>query len=133
MMAQLAIAFELRFVEPLVGRGLVWKRRLLGAVTEHVGGLVTAQRRFDIDQRSGGGFFTESFIVYGADRAMPAAELARRLPSDAVDVNLDIDPHIGAALAYRVPQVFEAEVTVLIGIARDDIAAPATHQLVNTQ
>src|SRR5690348_10807578 len=68
----------------------------------------------------------------GSHRAMPAAR-SILLAADAVDIYFDIEPHIGATLANRIPQVFESQVAVLTGIARDDVAAAAPDQLVDAQ
>src|SRR5579864_2251557 len=64
--------------------------------------------------------------------AMPAARSVR-LAANAVDIDFDIEPHIGAALANGIPQVFESQVAILTSVTRDDVAAAAPHQLVDTE
>src|SRR5258708_5649818 len=109
------------------------KGQLLRPIAQHVGSLVAGQRGFDVDKGPGCCAFAESVVTDGANRAMPLAQTAALLATDAVDVDLDIDAHVSAALSNQIAEIPKGQTAILVGVAGNDVAAAAAHQLVNAQ
>src|SRR5215469_1687025 len=72
VVSQTAIAFELRFIKPLVAGRLVWKREVVLRVVHYVSRLIARERSLDVDENS---IFRrlpiERLVADGSHRAMP--------------------------------------------------------------
>src|SRR5439155_21910938 len=107
--------------------------QLLRPVAQHVGSLIAGQRGFDVDQCSGRGVFAESVVTDAANRAVPLAQTGALLAPDAVDVDLDIDAHVRAAFPNQIAEIAKCQAAILVGVAGNDVAAAAAHQLIDAQ
>ena len=133
VITELAVGLELRFVEPLVRRGLVRKIRMHAGVLHDVDRFVAGQRRLDVQQKPRHRFRVGLLIMDAADAAVIQA-LAGALRGNAC-LGVDVDAHaeIHLAFAHRVAEVLEAELRVHAGIDRDDEPAAAPHQFVDAE
>ena len=124
-----AIALELRLGEELVARRLMRKVRVILGVLHDVGRHLRDARRLDVDQRAD----LSAPVIDLADRAGIGADATFVTLADAGDIHANVHAEIDPALADRVAEVLEREVTIRTTVAGDDVTASATHELINTQ
>ena len=136
--AQRPIALELRLVEELVARGLVWKRGMLRRVAEHVGRLVAGERALDVEERSGnfrGIAFLhrrQPVVANRPHRAVPH-RAAIGAGTQVAQIDVDVDAEVRAAPLDGIAKILERDIAVVSGVARDDQPAATAHQLVDAE
>jgi len=134
--AQAAVAFELRFVEPLVGGGFVREGGIFPAVGQDIGG----------DAACDSGFYVEQFARRRSDlvagtvlRIVDGAEDGVALGQTVVCqdkrswVDGDFDAEIAAAFSNGVSQVTEGHTLVGVRVGGNDVGAAAAHQFVDAE
>src|SRR6185295_14620151 len=146
---ELAVALELALVEPLIRRRLM--RELGNALREldEILRFVAGQRWLQINQvallvRGSAAAQQRPFVfahqpaerraawnVVVVDSTDDAVRLTDALVplADAMDVDVDLDAEVGAALAYERGQILAKELVVLTSVAQDDVAAAAANEL----
>ena len=80
-----------------------------------------------------GDHMTTVLSIDGAKVEMTKRNIFAGLAPDAVDVDLDIDAHVRAALPNQIAEISKGQTAILVGVAGNDVAAAAAHQLVDAQ
>src|SRR5260370_37182038 len=120
------IAFELRFREELIQRGLLRELNLFASILFHVRRLVSGDARLNI--KNPPRLTMRLRIVNSPNHAVGTAVALLRLNGTRVDVNFDSE--IGSALAHRTAQRIEAVMRVFFAVDGDYVPTAPFHQFV---
>jgi len=126
--AELSIALELRFIEPLIRRRLVRELRICPCVIEDVDRLVARQRRLQIQQFPRRKARFQRLVVNASEGSV---QVAARLsfPRHAQTFReLDRNTQVDADAPDRIAQILERVVGIAASVDDDDApAAPGDH------
>jgi hypothetical protein len=129
MVPKAAVAFKLRFREPLVGSTVVGKNRVLLLVVENVRGFVASERGLYVNH--GSGVLGILGIDNRANDAMRGAIFRIFYVLQGTKVEGNVDSEINASLADGHTDTVKVEGTVFFTVANHDIAATAADQFVD--
>ena len=117
VMAERAIALELRLVEELVGRGLVREIALLERVVHEVGRLAAVESCLDVEERADEHRAAVALRIANlADRMMRLDVAGAFGRADCRHVDFNDHAEVGVALANRVREVGELVARIASGI-----------------
>ena len=133
VLAEGAIALELRFAKELVSCGLVGELRVINNIVADIGRLITGERGFDIEESPRVRLGVDVVVMNPAYRTVPTGMTRAFFFRKRADVDLDMDAEVLSALANQTPKVPERQRGVGSGVAQHDVAAAAADQLVDAQ
>lgn len=126
--SQAAVAFELRFAEPLVSCRSIGKGRVFPAEVDQIGRKIAGVDRFDVEDLA-------DSTVRVPDSSRDAAVRAGWRGSGRFklrQIQRDFGSMVNAALADRHADSLKGKVAVLFCIADDDGGAMAANKLIET-
>ena len=125
-----AVALQLRFAKPLVGRWLMWKFRVRGGIIGDVGRFIARQHRLDVNEYSVG---LRSIDLRVSDRAEGTAMNRAFRFLWRHDFDVDRDAQIDPDFADGVPEILKDIIKILPGIDHEDEFAAAQHHFVEAE
>jgi hypothetical protein len=133
MLSQGPIAFELPFVEPLIGGRLMRKIGVPGGVRRYILIFTAGERRLDIEEDAVPGVRVDAAVENPALFPVPVGKTCDGIGLQLPHIDVDGNPQIGPAPLDGIAQIGEMALGVGRGIAGNDKVGAAPDQFIDAQ